>query len=125
MIYLLVLLLIFAMVCFIAAAILIARTERVRCPSREVYVRTTINRNGFTFEPGLELRAGDDCEALQTHLRLICHSTMHDYPTSRSVEAVADGIAKSWPERAYFIEVFSHDGSWFQVFQPYGLPRNR
>lgn len=97
-------------------------------PPRETYVRTSRASAacGRMVEPGVEFRTGDDFAAMTSALYDICYRL--DAGDARSInddaEVVARVIAETWPGRAYFVEVHSHDG-WIQIFQPFGIPRNR
>lgn len=124
-------------------------------PPREDYVRATVDAHGYTLEPAVEFRAGDGFEKiaylLRTSARRIAHgawnSTIDSHasefvaiapgrqgewirelmPDSMSIaKALGEEIAKRWPDRAYFVEVWQDGREGFaQVFQPFGLPRNR
>ena len=122
-------------------------------PPREDYVRVTVSAFGYTFEPAVEYREGDLFGKVSYRLRSCAHRVAHDLmqrtaeevyadfdarpmTTKRIIEwspdamaacrAVAARIADVWPDRAYFVEVWQEGREGFaQVFQPFGLPRNR
>lgn len=94
-------------------------------PEREKYVRASRSVNGWTVEPGIEWRAGDDFEFMTGMLQDVCERThqIGAYSANGISETVAELIETVWPDRAYFVEVHNDDG-WIQVFQPFGIPRN-
>jgi hypothetical protein len=99
-------------------------------PPRESYVRTSrpcADMIATTVEPGVEYRDGDDFDKMvgQLYTILVKHDpgdcdAVHPVKLAESIEGA---IAATWPGRAYFVEVHSSRG-WYQVFQPFGLPRN-
>ena len=99
-------------------------------PPREAYVRTSRpGTRGATVEVGLEFRDGDSFQVLRESLGGILFANDLSEHTQDPIELAApvEGEIKStWPDRAYFIEVWSggDDGGWIQIFQPFGLPRN-
>lgn len=94
-------------------------------PTREKYVRASRVVKGWTVEPGVEWRPGDDFEFVTGMLQDICARADADgaYSAATIAEAVFEHIETVWPDRAYFVEVHS-DAGWIQIFQPYGIPRN-
>lgn len=120
-------------------------------PPREDYARVTLTVYGYTFEPAVEYREGDEFGRLAYLLRGCVHHVAHEawdtvlrewphfeaVPTDRlllermpdqmaAARRVGERIAKRWPDRAYFVEVWQDGSEGFaQVFQPFGLPRNR
>jgi hypothetical protein len=97
-------------------------------PPREDYVRITLDWYGFTIEPAVEYRDGDSFGFLAAQLKC----GVKDYGWDKSHDpmevamTVARGIEVSWPDRAYFVEVWQEGAEGFaQVFQPFGVPRNR
>lgn len=104
-------------------------------PPRESYVRVTREVSGFTLEPAVEYRDGDDYHAITQKPYAICDGIVRGLrqPMPRNgldamdvAKSVADTIATGWPGRAYFVEVWQDGTEGFaQVFQPFGLPRNR
>lgn len=97
-------------------------------PPREDYVRTTAGYNGFTLEPAVEYRDGDDFRALTYELTKIAIDAANQSVDDQMHCArwAGERIAKQWPDRAYFIEVWQEGREGFaQIVQPYGFPRNR
>lgn len=122
-------------------------------PPREDYVRVTVTALGYTFEPAVEYRDGDQFWRIASKLRARAHHVA-DFLTKTATEEVyadfearpvtaariadrqpdsmvaarkvAGLIAEAWPDRAYFVEVWQEGREGFaQVFQPFGVPRNR
>lgn len=94
-------------------------------PPREDYLHITREVHGYKVEPGVEYRDGDDIEYIGQELwHIVKDWTGADQMLA--ARAVGQGIAHRWPDRAYFVEVWK-DGSivMAQVFQPFGVPRNR
>lgn len=99
-----------------------------RRPPREDYVRVTHTAHGYTLEPAVEWRDGDDFTASVNVLRSIVGEV-----AVRPLGGVMDRahecakiIVRCWPDRAYFVEVWQEGREGFaQVFQPFGVPRNR
>lgn len=96
-------------------------------PPREDYVRTTREADGFTLEPAVEYRDGDDFRELVYELTSIAINA--GFAKHRDHMACARDCARRiterWPDRAYFVEVWQEGREGFaQVFQPYGVPRN-
>ena len=97
-------------------------------PPIERYIRCSMTAAGWTVEPGIEWREGDDFDAITRRLQSIAltiaeRSEGNPMAASRHGESM---IALRWPGRAYFIEI--HDAEclrWTQSYQPYGLPRHR
>ncbi len=96
-------------------------------PPREDYVRITIDWRGFTIEPGLEYRNGDHFPTVAAEMRSTVQTYGWDNDTPMTVaHTIADALVAHWPDRAYFVEVWQEGREGFaQVFQPFGLPRNR
>lgn len=101
-------------------------------PAREAYVRAEFLWGDVRAEVGLEWRErGEHWSDLLDMLRLAVNAALDEddrAPCVLSVvETVERAITARWPDRAYFVEVWPAGGEdgWIQVFQPYGLPRNR
>lgn len=98
-------------------------------PPREDYVRVTFEAFGFTFEPAVEFRDGDDFDAVAAKLENVATDSLAwEMPRNQmdAARRMQRHIAKTWPDRAYFVEVWQDGKRGFaQVFQPFGLPRNR
>jgi hypothetical protein len=96
-------------------------------PPREDYVRATLEFDGFTYEPAVEYR-GDDFDNVVLQLRALAKIVGYVHegtdPMLRA-QAIGDLLARRWPDRAYFVEVWQNGTEGFaQVFQPWGCPRN-
>jgi hypothetical protein len=96
-------------------------------PPWESYIRTTVGYAGFTVEPGIEYRSADDFDYVVQELGHVvrdwCRETRGPIINA---ESIGKGLAHRWPDRAYFVEVWQTGrNGWAQVFQPYGVPRNR
>ena len=98
-------------------------------PPREVYVRASRRTVACAFvEPGVEFREGDSFREIEAELRSILvdsdpgHAQLEPEQIAAPVELA---IRERWPDRAYFIEVHDNQGGWLQIFQPFGVPRNR
>lgn len=107
----------------------ILRGVQLHRPPIERYVRCSVTRGAWTVEPGIEWCEGDSFEALSGDLEVLAAglaslTDTHRDPISASRRGEA-AFAQRWPGRAFFIEVHSTDGRWVQVFQPFGVPRNR
>lgn len=99
-------------------------------PPVEKYVRTSIEFGGYTSEPAVEWRDGDDWAVMISHLEDIAHRVfVSHHPPRHQMDAARQlgaGMAQRWPGRAYFVEVWQEGKSGFaQIFQPFGVPRNR
>ena len=98
-------------------------------PPREDYVRVTFSAHGCTFEPALEFRDGDDFATLADKLEDVATDVVaFEMPRDQMAAAkrIAERIGVTWNDRAYFVEVWQEGKRGFaQVFQPYGVPRNR
>lgn len=98
-------------------------------PPREVYVRASRPTIGGAFvEPGVELREGDSFRELEHVLFCILVDAdpgRGETDPQRIAEPVERAIQERWPDRAYFVEVHDAKGGWIQIFQPFGVPRNR
>lgn len=96
-------------------------------PPREAYVRTSrpCERVNVTVEPGVEFREGDNFDEMTEQLgtMLVVHDPGLLIDPVKIAEPIERAIAATWPGRAYFIEVHGA-GGWYQVFQPFGVPRN-
>jgi hypothetical protein len=115
----------------IGLLVLVALVAR-RAPRRppvESYVRSSLVFDGWTYEPGIEWREGDDRERLECYLTLVTEGMfVNAKPTDTPEERGREvgrliEIAFLGEQRAYFVEVFAPDGTWSQTFQPYGVPR--
>jgi hypothetical protein len=80
----------------------------------------------LTVEPGVEVRDGDDLDALW----LVLHSlALHigDVVLRRgwteAMQLVGVDFEHVWPGRAWFVELHDSAGRWTQSYQPYGIPR--
>ncbi len=97
-------------------------------PPREDYVRVTREANGFTLEPALEYRDGDNFKTVTYELTTIAIDAGYQSLGDHMLCArwAAERIAKRWPDRAYFVEVWQDGREGFaQCVQPFGFPRNR
>lgn len=103
-------------------------TEYVR-PPREAYVRASRPTVGGAFvEPGIELRDGDVFRDIEGELLTMLFETdpgRDEHDPRRIADPLEQRIRERWPDRAYFIEVHDPRGGWLQIFQPFGVPRNR
>lgn len=103
-------------------------------PPREDYVRVTITFGRFTYEPAIEYRDGDNFDELAAILEgCALHASLEGNHWERKSRDAMDAakivggfIARGWPDRAYFVEAWEEGKRGFaQVFQPFGVPRNR
>lgn len=97
-------------------------------PPREVYVRSSRpTATLVTVEPGVEYREGDDFQTMTGLLNYEMFKADDEIESDPVKVAVAleERIKARWPDRAYFVEVHDRYGNWIQVFQPFGLPRNK
>lgn len=96
-------------------------------PPREDYVRITREAHGYVIEPAVEYRDGDDFQYVARELEIAVLDWARNLTDQMAAaRAVAKGIQHRWPDRAYFVEVWQDGREGFaQVFQPYGVPRNR
>lgn len=95
-------------------------------PPRETYARGYASEAGFDCTVGIEIRPGDDVEVWTEAARsLALHGAKiaSHRDTPRSIESIIRMIYGG-DTRAYFIET-EHNGGGVQVFQPFGVPRNR
>lgn len=122
--------LVLAIVAMFVQRRLAPRFER---PPLENYVRTTVigSTGAWTCEPGLELRDGDVFRTVMRDLHDVATAAVldaaHDDPFARAQHA-ALRVREVWPDRAYFVEFHQNLGphaGWVQIFQPFGVPRNR
>jgi hypothetical protein len=119
-------------------------------PPREDYVRCSVTAVGYTFEPAVEYRDGDNFFRMLRRLKHFAHDFAHraldevqrDWssfdamPTAYDIldrlpdpmataREIGKRISTEWPDRAYFVEVWQQGREGFaQVFQPFGVPRN-
>lgn len=97
-------------------------------PPREKYTRCTVEAHGYTLEPAVEWRPGDDFADVVSALSDIARhvAKIHTATDAEVVsERMATLIARQWPDRAYFVEVWQDGVAGFaQIFQPFGVPRN-
>lgn len=97
-------------------------------PPREDYVRVTREADGFTLEPALEYREGDSFSFIAqelSHIAIDAGFAKHCDQMACAQDAVRR-IRARWPDRAYFVEVWQDGREGFaQIFQPFGVPRNR
>jgi len=98
----------------------------------EHYARCTQTVHGYVIEPGLELRDGDDLDALIVELEAFARwvgAELYAQPARERLDVcrgAADESERRWPGRAFFVEMHDAEfGRWSQTFQPYGLPRAR
>lgn len=98
---------------------------------REAYVRAVIEQDGVEIIAGLEFRRGERGKLLGVQLRIVVnlaivrllkHAALDDDEVI--AQAVEERIVAQWPDRAYFLEV-GRDKQWIQIFQPWGVPRER
>lgn len=98
-------------------------------PPREIYVRASRpTANGAMVEPGVEYRDGDRFDDIAHHLQAIMFDADPGYSEHDPVRIAApveEAIKRRWPDRAYFVEVHDPQVGWVQIFQPFGVPRNR
>jgi hypothetical protein len=97
-------------------------------------VRVTVELDGWTVEPAVEYRAGDDFATaaavlsgavIAVHAMARIESRMVEVGQMELAERIGAQMARLWPDRAYFVEVWQHGAEGFaQVFQPFGVPRN-
>lgn len=80
-------------------------------------------------EPGLELRPGDDLDALTERIEHLAGGiglgAQMEPDRARYLESLAVLFEELWPGRAWFVEI--HDAKlsrWTQSYQPYGIPRD-
>jgi hypothetical protein len=101
--------------------------DEPRRPPREDYVRVTVECEGFTLEPAVEYRRGEDFTSIATSLRRAADGPWSACTDQMLIaDLVAYRIAERWPDRAYFVEVWQDGCEGFaQIFQPFGVPRNR
>ncbi len=93
--------------------------------AREVYVRLTDTQDGFDITPGIEGRPGDNVTLMLNVLRRLAKWGHTRAPDHEAVVELIEGFIKiAWPSRAYFIETET-DGGGVQVYQPWGMPRER
>lgn len=99
-------------------------------PPVERYFRCSSTTADFEVDAGIEMRTGDDAELMAAQLSAVALTVARRAQSVadvvRSSEAVAPIFEATWPGRAYFVEI--HDArsrAWTQVFQPFGVPRNR
>lgn len=107
------------------------RVVRVVRPDTELYARTTYAIGGWTYEPGVEFRGADNFDGVVSLARFCVDAALRDAsfetgtPEKRA-RIIGRMLAVTFPDRAYFVEVFPPAGdgdSWAQTFQPYGVPR--
>lgn len=96
----------------------------------EHYARCTVQINGLTVEPGVELREGDDFVTLQDDLREFARwvgslSVLFTASRLELLRTMEDAAGKRWPGRAWFVEIFDESGNWSQSYMPHGMPRSR
>jgi hypothetical protein len=98
-------------------------------PPREVYVRASRPTiSGAFVEPGVEFRDGDSFRELEHALYclMVDGDPGHgEHSPERIAAPIEAAIKERWPDRAYFVEVHDSKGGWVQIFQPFGVPRNR
>lgn len=99
-------------------------------PPRESYVRCSIHVGNFTIEPAVEWRWTDSFYDMTNQLdslaRTIAVSSRGERDPMSLAAEIGNAISGTWPGRAYFCECWDETQPGFaQVFQPYGIPRNR
>lgn len=104
-----------------------AASNRTHRPPVERYLRCSVTVGGVTVEPGIEWREGDNrTVTLQwlEHIASIIALRSADGDPMEVARSREPQFAALWPGRAWFVEV--HNGeAWTQIFQPFGVPRNR
>lgn len=98
-------------------------------PPVEHYARCTETIGDLIYEPGIEVRDGDDLPALRMGLACVV-SVLAGRVAERgqiaAMRSIGEFFERNWPGRAWFVEIHdAHDGSWTQSYQPYGIPRAR
>lgn len=96
-------------------------------PPQEDYVRVSIEIDGYTLEPAVEYRDGDDFDHLARMLELFAQwSVLAKLDRMKTAKLVGKHTEAQWPDRAWFCEVWQHGKRGFaQSVQPFGFPRNR
>lgn len=97
-------------------------------PPVEEYVRCSFQFGKILFEPAIQWCEGDVFAELVDELRRVVHEGTRAHLTDPMTAAKQARlcIATRWPTRAYFVEVWEDGEEGFaQVFQPFGVPRNR
>lgn len=105
-----------------------AASKLTHRPPVERYLRCSVTVGEYTVEPGLEWRDGDNRLAMLAQLDRIAASIARWSAAGEPMEVARSRepqFAALWPGRAWFVEVHSADGAWTQIFQPFGVPRNR
>jgi len=95
-------------------------------PTREYYARASATVDGVECHLGLELQNGDDVSELTGRLQDLAESALRwaDGQHQGTCRAIEIAVEVGWPGRAFFVETET-EGRGVQVFQPYGLPRDR
>lgn len=95
-------------------------------PAREAYARGWVQRGDVECSVGVEIREGDDVDDMTRWVKRFAWTALalHGGNHSALVKAVEWRVKYRYPGRAYFVET-EEDGKGVQVFQPFGLPRDR
>jgi hypothetical protein len=101
----------------------------------ERYLRVTVEVPGGSIEAGLERKLGEPLYVLRAELRTViavCHAAVagrHDgvLPICDDTAAPVTDLIESrlrvtWPDRAWFVEVWSGAEALTQVYSPWGMP---
>jgi hypothetical protein len=97
-------------------------------PPQEDYVRASVVRGPFSFEVAIEHRKGDDFEALTEMLEglALTAATNEHANAMEAARAFGANARFVWGDRAWFVEAWKEGARGFaQIFQPFGIPRNR
>lgn len=97
-------------------------------PPQETYVRVSVERGPLSFEPGIEYREGDSYDSMAELLEGLAFAAATNEHGSAmdAARAFGENVKYLWPDRAWFVEVWKHGERGFvQMYQPFGIPRNR
>lgn len=96
---------------------------------REAYARVVVERDNVDLIVGLEVRAAELAVEFYPVLERLVDEAVRDIPATEPDDvfavAVEEAVKSSWPDRAYFLEIGRDDHRWVQIFQPWGIPRER
>lgn len=95
-------------------------------PAREAYARGWVQDGDVECSVGIEIREGDDVDELTQYAKLFALEALaaHGGNHTLVVDAIELRIIFRYAGRAYFVET-DEEGRGVQVFQPFGLPRDR